>query len=874
MSSGESHMQPPPPGGPWMPPPFSIAQWLSGFDMVQYTAAFEANGYDRVDSIISMDEKDLEGMNVKKGHMKVMLAQIKAMQAMPRPLPLPRGPYMGPPPPGMFPSSHRPPMHLPMNGPMPSMVAMHPPMPMHHAPHHPNLAHHHHPPAIAPKEKDSSNKATITTDAKRDNNPKGGMIMGPGGPGRPDQVNGSNLNQNQIESEEKEGGAVSMSMAPIKKKRHRVPGKISLAKGNMPPMRMIQPINMPAPSRPPPIYPYAAAAYHMAMANQQQQHAPPPLSGDGNVVKPITTIDGRSLQPRKIGGEMDLGITVEPRKRGSKKKEATVEGKPTDHTKREKEKEKEGEGEKEKEKAVKKEKESGREKASANKAVNTISIAVEVEGKEREGEKEGGDKKEKRKRKKNDDSTGETEREKPKRPVGMPMAIPPPPGAPSHFPYFYPPQGGPYPGYPPYRPAPPPPGYENSPNFMAHFAGYPPGSPNFQGYPPNPFPPGMGMWGQCPPPPPHMMGQGERERMGEARKGVVFPPSPMQPGPRVSIPHLAKPQVAPAKPRPIATRPVHPMKSEIANKGSVNSEGEKKKTGPRVKKNPQEKEAERLAKEAHKELRIAAQKRLKIEKESRNKIEKLPKKDIKSDEAKDTDVKDKEEKVISGEGVVVVTTVEGEKDGKNEVVGGGEKKTGRKREAKDSDSTTEPLAKKGRKSQNKKIGIAKEIEENDNQLLIPSKKDNDITNTNTMKTKVESDDEVLCSLCGRGEKDEELGELDGPHGKDREGEEIWVHEDCAMWTPEFYIEPTKGEPMGLDKIVNRGKNLKCNFCSKKGATIGCKEPSCRRTFHYKCIVSSGGVKREEDYFVYCHEHKDSMDKPKPVAKKSSARTPK
>lgn len=34
-----------------------------------------------------------------------------------------------------------------------------------------------------------------------------------------------------------------------------------------------------------------------------------------------------------------------------------------------------------------------------------------------------------------------------------------------------------------------------------------------------------------------------------------------------------------------------------------------------------------------------------------------------------------------------------------------------------------------------------------------------------------------------------------------------VHEDCVMWSPEFFMKDD--EPQNIDKIVNRGKSLVC-----------------------------------------------------------------
>ncbi|XP_028940935.1 G2/M phase-specific E3 ubiquitin-protein ligase isoform X2 [Antrostomus carolinensis] len=60
----------------------------------------------------------------------------------------------------------------------------------------------------------------------------------------------------------------------------------------------------------------------------------------------------------------------------------------------------------------------------------------------------------------------------------------------------------------------------------------------------------------------------------------------------------------------------------------------------------------------------------------------------------------------------------------------------------------------------------------------------------------------------------------------------------------------------IKKEVNRAAKLKCNICRKKGASIGCVAPKCKRSYHFPC-----GVQKEcifqfmENFRSYCWEHK-------------------
>ncbi|NWH61104.1 G2E3 ligase, partial [Geococcyx californianus] len=60
----------------------------------------------------------------------------------------------------------------------------------------------------------------------------------------------------------------------------------------------------------------------------------------------------------------------------------------------------------------------------------------------------------------------------------------------------------------------------------------------------------------------------------------------------------------------------------------------------------------------------------------------------------------------------------------------------------------------------------------------------------------------------------------------------------------------------IRKEVNRAAKLKCNICKKRGASIGCVVPKCKRGYHFPC-----GIQKEcifqfmEDFRSYCWEHK-------------------
>ncbi|NXM48594.1 PHF11 protein, partial [Gymnorhina tibicen] len=74
--------------------------------------------------------------------------------------------------------------------------------------------------------------------------------------------------------------------------------------------------------------------------------------------------------------------------------------------------------------------------------------------------------------------------------------------------------------------------------------------------------------------------------------------------------------------------------------------------------------------------------------------------------------------------------------------------------------------------------------------------------------------------------------------------DIAAHQDCLLFSSGF-VESEDHNPENLGirfdvesvlKELKRGKRLMCNFCQKKGATVGCEERACRRSYHFFCAL--------------------------------------
>ncbi|CAE1309802.1 G2H3 [Acanthosepion pharaonis] len=63
-------------------------------------------------------------------------------------------------------------------------------------------------------------------------------------------------------------------------------------------------------------------------------------------------------------------------------------------------------------------------------------------------------------------------------------------------------------------------------------------------------------------------------------------------------------------------------------------------------------------------------------------------------------------------------------------------------------------------------------------------------------------------------------------------------------------------PSDIGKEKTRGARLKCTFCRKNGATIGCVVKNCRKVFHFGCGQKAGALNQYFDsYRSFCTSHR-------------------
>ncbi|KAG9447775.1 hypothetical protein H6P81_013903 [Aristolochia fimbriata] len=99
-----------------------------------------------------------------------------------------------------------------------------------------------------------------------------------------------------------------------------------------------------------------------------------------------------------------------------------------------------------------------------------------------------------------------------------------------------------------------------------------------------------------------------------------------------------------------------------------------------------------------------------------------------------------------------------------------------------------------------------------------------------------------------------LGPLLGPI-HDRFGiAGVWVHQHCAVWSPEVYFAGL-GCLKNVRAALCRGRALKCSRCGRPGATIGCRVDRCPKTYHLPCARAEGSIFDHRKFLIACADHR-------------------
>ncbi|XP_076603703.1 uncharacterized protein phf11 [Chaetodon auriga] len=117
---------------------------------------------------------------------------------------------------------------------------------------------------------------------------------------------------------------------------------------------------------------------------------------------------------------------------------------------------------------------------------------------------------------------------------------------------------------------------------------------------------------------------------------------------------------------------------------------------------------------------------------------------------------------------------------------------------------------------------------------------------------------VSCMLCQQSEETETTGALSTK-------DQATAHQNCLLFSSGIFCRdsPLYDDLFGFSvddvmKEVKRGSKLTCSKCKKKGATAGCEDGRCKKSYHYPCAVLDGAETFENEetgeYGLFCWKH--------------------
>ncbi|XP_061580141.1 uncharacterized protein LOC133446208 isoform X2 [Cololabis saira] len=122
-----------------------------------------------------------------------------------------------------------------------------------------------------------------------------------------------------------------------------------------------------------------------------------------------------------------------------------------------------------------------------------------------------------------------------------------------------------------------------------------------------------------------------------------------------------------------------------------------------------------------------------------------------------------------------------------------------------------------------------------------------------------------CGLCSRAEETSTTGPLGRKGG-------VTAHQNCLLFSSGIFCtnSPEFSELFGFNEEdvkleVKRGHRLMCKHCGQRGATAGCENGRCKRSFHYPCAVEGESRPFEERvtgrFGLYCSNCKLKINNP-------------
>jgi len=136
-----------------------------------------------------------------------------------------------------------------------------------------------------------------------------------------------------------------------------------------------------------------------------------------------------------------------------------------------------------------------------------------------------------------------------------------------------------------------------------------------------------------------------------------------------------------------------------------------------------------------------------------------------------------------------------------------------------------------------------------------------------MKTKLVKElpraEQSGCIFCTRKEDDEFI------FGKFYTNGKLTAHYNCLLFSSGLEQKGDEEEGIlgflseDILKEVRRGLRLKCHKCRATGATVGCSDIQCKRTYHFPCGSESGMLNQYFGVFKsFCINHRPIQKIPK------------
>lgn len=128
---------------------------------------------------------------------------------------------------------------------------------------------------------------------------------------------------------------------------------------------------------------------------------------------------------------------------------------------------------------------------------------------------------------------------------------------------------------------------------------------------------------------------------------------------------------------------------------------------------------------------------------------------------------------------------------------------------------------------------------------------------------IEKMEKRTCALCPEGHEWSQI--YFSPSGN------IVAHENCLLYSSGLVECETLDlrntirnfDVKSVKKEIWRGRRLKCSFCNKGGATVGCDLWFCKKSYHYVCAKKDQAILQVDGnhgtYKLFCPEHSPEQE---------------